>query len=113
MTEPTTCNTCRTVNRLRAALTRLRVDDDGLTRDNDIRHLDHIAELTYAVLEATADADTPRDLLANRLARLTQRVISTLFRGEDGRTVVREFLLARAELIELDAEIRPDDPNRD
>lgn len=100
------CPHCTVLYAFRGSIIGLHLDDNGLT-DNRLDTLDRIAGLTYAVLTITRDAATPHDLLANRLARLTQQLIRARLMGGDGRQIVRDYLMARAELIELQANVSP------
>ena len=100
------CDHCTVLDTFQSSIVGLHLDDDGLT-DNPTDTLEHVAGMTYAVLGLTHDAATPRDLLANRLAHQTQQLIKARFMGGDGMQLVRDYLLARAELIELQANARP------
>ncbi|MEI7717962.1 MAG: hypothetical protein WCI78_18060 [Mycobacterium sp.] len=100
------CQHCAVLDTFQSSIVGLRLDDDGLT-DNPTDTLEHVAGMTYAVLGLTQDAETPRDLLANRLAHMAQQLIKARFMGGDGRRLVRDYLFARAELIELQANARP------
>lgn len=100
------CPHCTVLNAFQGSIIGLHLDDDGLT-DNPLDSLDRITGLSFAVLTITHDAATPRDLLANRLARLTQHLIRARLMGGDGTQIVRDYLMARAELIELQANARP------
>ncbi len=92
----------------RAALMRLRVDAGGLTRDNPLRHLDAVADLSIRVRELAAAADTPEQMLMYRLACLAQELRTTLFAAPDRERIVRDFMLARAEVLALDLSTNPD-----
>ena len=100
------CQHCTVIDAFQGSIVGLHLDDDGIT-DNPPDTLEHVAGMTYAVLGLTQDAATPRDLLANRLAYLTQQLIRARLTRSDGREAVRDYLLARAELIELQATARP------
>lgn len=106
--NPNQCDACEILDAFEQLLVGLDVDDHGLTRDNDLQHLNAIAGFSYAVIDVTTDAANPREMLTNRLARITQELLTTLFRGCDGDRIVREYLLARAELLELKENNRPE-----
>jgi hypothetical protein len=95
-----------TAAQFRASLIGLHLDRDGLTRQNNLERLNLIARLSGEVLDLTADADTPEDLLLHRLAHCAQRVVTTVLQSDPD--AVRAFLIARAELLEADANSRPE-----
>jgi hypothetical protein len=83
-------------------LTRLQVDDDGLVPDandpDDLHTIGTLAVLTYRI---ASRGDTPRDLALSRLAVTTGGLIASQWLG-GGESIVREWSLARVELLELD-----------
>lgn len=97
------CPTCDAIADFRVALIGLRIDDDGLHPDSDLGKLDRIAETSFAVIANTADAANPRDLYAHRLAVMTQRLIRLMFHHGPQADALREWLIARAELLHMDA----------
>ncbi len=90
----------RTVDEFVAELSRLRADENGLAPDYGFAELNPIAKLCYEVENLTTDADTPEELLLHRVAILTGDLIAAVILG-GGRTIVREWLIARAELLRL------------
>lgn len=97
------CTKRQTLIDFRAALCRLRLDDDGISPSNDSYRIGKVAQLAAEVITATTDPAEPQDLLARRLALLAQRLIRLHLHRARGPRAVRDFMLARAELIELDA----------
>ena len=99
---------CDTIAAFRASLLRLQIDDRGLLRGHNLAHLETAAGLTRKVQHLTADAATPRDLLINRLAYCTSQLLTTMFVADaEARDITRTWLVARAELVELDEKSRP------
>ena len=92
------------IAQFRVALIGLDLDDEGLTRRNGLQRLELVARLSYEAIAATADATTPYELLVNRLARCTQRLLMTVFNADP--KAVQDFMFARAELLELDGNTR-------
>lgn len=58
------------------------------------------ADIVADTLKFTANADTPEDLLIHRLAHLTGWLLTTAVIADD-ENIVRDWLLARAELTAL------------
>ncbi|MDT5354455.1 MAG: hypothetical protein QOJ56_2987 [Mycobacterium sp.] len=81
------------------SLILLHVDDTGLTADNGLSDINAIAYACRQVKAITAAGDTPEQLALHRLAVLTENVIVTYVFPD--RQVVRDWLIARAELLEL------------
>jgi hypothetical protein len=106
--NPNQCDACEIVDAFEQSLVGLDVDERGLTRENDLQHLNAVAALSYAVIDVTTDAANPREMLTHRLAHIAQELLTTLFKGCDGDRIVREYLLARAELLELKENTRPE-----
>jgi hypothetical protein len=106
--NPKHCDTCEILDAFEQSLVSLDVDERGLTRNNDLADLNAGAALSYAVIDVTADAANPREMLTHRLAHIAQELLTTLFKGSDGDRIVRQYLLARAELLELKLNTRPE-----
>jgi len=106
--NPNHCDTCEILDAFEQSLVSLDVDERGLTRNNDLADLNAVAALSYAVIDVTADAANPREMLTHRLAHIAQELLTTLFKGSDGNRIVRQYLLARAELLELKLNTRPE-----
>lgn len=81
------------------ALRLLHVDDDGLTDDNDTDDLNVITQVCPEVKAMTAAGDSPYSLALHRVATLTERVLLTW--GRPDRQAVKDWLIARGELLEL------------
>jgi hypothetical protein len=81
------------------SLSLLHVDDTGLTADNLLADMNAIAYACRQVKAITAAGDTPEQLALHRLACLTEDVLVTYIFPD--RQVVRDWLIARAELLEL------------
>lgn len=95
-----------TISLFRVALCGLDLDAEGLTRHNTLKRLDLIAALTYEVIALTREATTPQDLLLNRLARCTQRLLTTSLEADPA--AVKSYLIARGELLEMEANSSPE-----
>jgi hypothetical protein len=82
-------------------LHQLRVDDSGLVPGaNDEDDLHTVGALSVAVYRIVARCDTPRDLALSRLAVTTGGLLASQWLG-GGETIVRKWLIARAEALEL------------
>jgi hypothetical protein len=81
------------------ALTLLDVDDDGLTDNNNLDDLEAIAQICPDVKNITSPGDSPYALALHRLAVLTEDLLVTYVFPD--RQVVRGWLIARAELLDL------------
>jgi hypothetical protein len=82
-------------------LGRLRVDDNGLTPDNDPDMQTTVGALCVAVYRVAAGRDaTPFDMALSRLAVLTGGLLVTPTLGH-GPDIVRKWLIARSEVLEL------------
>jgi hypothetical protein len=79
-------------------LSGLRVDKFGLKPDNHLGYLNPLAKMCFQVENITAAADTPEHLLVHRVAKLTGDLITTV-KLAGGETIVREWFMARAELL--------------
>lgn len=90
----------RIIDCFRYSLTRLHIDDDGLTPDNTLPELNAVAYFAMRTKAITAAGDSPEELLLHRLAELTGDLLVTPWLG-DGPAAVREWLIARGELLEL------------
>lgn len=90
-----------------ASFNGLVLDTEGLApRENPLPKLERIAELALAVIAITKSPVTPEDMLAHRLAVLTKKLLTTaLFHGSP--QLVKSWMLARAELLELQTYNRP------
>jgi hypothetical protein len=80
-------------------LTRLQVDEHGLSADNELADLNAVAALCIGVKIATADGDTPEQLCLHRVATLTERLITTWVVRDD--RAAGDWMIARAELLQL------------
>jgi hypothetical protein len=83
-----------------SAIRRLRVDEKGIAPDYGFAELNPIAKQCFAVEDITAAGNTPEEILLHRVARLTGDLITTVILGE-GESIVREWLIARAELLQI------------
>jgi hypothetical protein len=81
-------------------LDRLQVDDDGLTDDNDPADLQTVGALSVLVYRIAATCDTPFHLALSRVSVMTGALLASREFG-NGATIVRKWLIARAELLEL------------
>ncbi|HPX38597.1 MAG TPA: hypothetical protein PLH92_17210 [Mycobacterium sp.] len=82
-------------------LRQLKLTDTGLDpHANTYGAAVIAAQLAADTMAYTADADTPEDLLIHRLAYLTGQLLTTAVVADD-ENIVRDWLLARAELAEL------------
>ena len=81
------------------SLDLLHVDDDGLTDATHFDDVKAIAQTCPLIREITPAGDTPYLLALNRLATLTERVCLTW--GRPDRQAVKQWLIARAELLLL------------
>lgn len=96
-----------TIQLFQASLSGVQLDSEGLApRANPVDKLNRIAELADATLQITnTNACTPEHMLAHRLAMLTRQLLTTaLMPGSP--ELVKSWLMARAELLELQAQIR-------
>ena len=83
-------------------LTRLHVDDHGLTDDNDLGDMNAVAMLARAIkTTVTASGDTLEQLLLHRLACLTEDLLVTPWLHTDN-PITRDWLTARAELLQAE-----------
>jgi hypothetical protein len=89
-----------TINEFITALGQLRTYKNGIAPDYDFAELNPIAKQCFVVEGITAAGNTPEEILLHRLAKLTGDLITTLVL-DGGGTVVREWLTARAELLQL------------
>jgi len=81
------------------AQTLLHVDDDGLTDENEQDDLEAIAQIIPEIKQLTAAGDTPEQMAIHWLAICTERLLLTWARPD--RQAVRDWLVARSELLEL------------
>jgi hypothetical protein len=81
------------------SLELLDVDDTGLTADNRLADMNAIAYACQQVKAIAAPGDTPEQLALNRLAVLTEDLLVTYVFPD--RRVVRDWLVARSELLQL------------
>lgn len=85
------------------SLSLLRVDDTGLTADNRLADLNAIAYACKQIQAITTKGhpwipgDTPEQLALQRLAVLTEHLITTYVFPDEA--IVRKWLLARGELL--------------
>jgi len=89
-----------TINEFLSGIQQLRVDENGIAPDYGFAELNPVAKQCFAIEEITAAGNTPEEILLHRVARLTGDLITTVILG-DGESIVREWLVARAELAEL------------
>ena len=96
-----------TITQFQASLSGLQLDNEGLApRHNPLPKLNQIAGLARAVIEKTGLPETPEEGLAHRLAVLTEHLLTTTL-AHGSPALVRAWLLARAELLELQESSRP------
>jgi hypothetical protein len=82
-------------------LTKLSVDDDGLTRDgNDPLDLKTMMVLCAAIRASVDSGDTLQQLHLQRVAALTEDLIAAWGFANPG--IAREWLLARSELLQVE-----------
>lgn len=81
-------------------LTRLHVDDAGLTDDNDLHDMDTVAILCKAIKTMAGERDTLRQLHLHRLACLTEDLLVSPWVPSPG--IAREWLRARSELLQVE-----------
>lgn len=99
-------STSATIHALQASFNGLVLDSEGLSpRDNPLPKLNKIAELAVAVIELTKSPINAEDVLAHRLAVLTKEMLATTW-NHGSPDLVRSWMLARAELLELQAQTR-------
>lgn len=81
------------------SLSLLKVDDDGLTDDNDMDDLEAISQVCPEVKAITSTGESPYELALHRVATLTEQVLLTWARPD--RKAVKGWLIARGELLVL------------
>lgn len=82
-------------------LPQLRITDNGLDREqNSYGTVVVTADLVAEVKTYTAEGHTPEEMLLHRLACLTGDLLTTAVLPPDPQ-IVRDWLIARAELVEL------------
>lgn len=84
----------------RYALSRLDVDERGLSDDNDMADMNATAALCLAIKASAATADTLEQLLLHRLAILTERLLISPWVPDPG--IAKEWLIARSELLQAE-----------
>jgi hypothetical protein len=77
----------------------LHVTEESLSDDNDMTDMQAIWDVAAEVKQITAAGNSPEELAINRLAVCTERVLLTW--GVKDQLAVKDWLIARAELLEL------------
>ncbi len=94
------------IAKLQASLHGLVLDAEGIApRCNELEQLNRIAALARTVITLTRSPQTPQDLLAHRLAKLTEDLLTTALQHGSPQ-LVKAWILARAELVEHQAATR-------
>jgi hypothetical protein len=90
----------RTIDMFVSMLAGLRVGEHGPTSDNHLGYLNPLAKLCLDVEAITMVGYTPEEILLHRVARLTSDLITRVVLA-GGDAIVREWLIARSELLRV------------